>query len=801
MKGIGSATLKITTNSPEAQAYFNQGLRLLDDFWFFEAYRAFRECARLDPSAAMAYWGMARALANYPTAQTAEEQLIARAEALTARVSPHEQNYIRAAADLAAQNDKGYVREMQTAIKEYPGDLNAPAELAFFVMSGFDPDGRPTRGQRYAEALLRSILAAHPTNVAANHFWIHAVEGGSHPQDGLKSALLIAKLAPNSDHLIHMAGHVYFRLGDYEKARQAFLRSMRVSEAYFQNEHIPPQDDSNFEHNLSYLVADCAEEGRFKEALHWAEKLSRLPASPVWEASALNYAVPVGSTLLRLHLRYGDWQAAARDSTNDGVPDRRVDTPAEQYQEAWHEYARGMSALERSPPSVHQAEKDSTALEILMGKLEGQQAAEAGITAFWTGGAVRLLQIASSELQGQLDFAQGKNTRALKFLAKAVQEQRDLGYTEPPYYPRPVEETVGNVFLQMHAWQNARQAFRQDLQLRPNSGFALIGIAESYARQGRVSQAGQTFRAFLAAWRHADPSLPQVRAAKVWLAAHQETATRAQAQRQSGKQAVAPKTTQTPAVSKEQSGLRVIEPGRFPPLILRLKQAAESDPNSWTQALALAEALLGSNYNYSGLQFLLSVKTRFDNRREYRYILGLAYDFCYRYSEAITEFQTLPQNDPRFSRIPYLIGNCYLDRGNLKEAVVYFMKATALNPKEADYQVALGNMLRMEGHFVQAIPVLKNALRLKPNDPYISLHLAECEMGEHDFTKAEVILEGLISEQPQFQPARLELANVYDHCHDWAKARRQRRIAARLRPPKQYRNPLLGPVSSTTGPQ
>jgi tetratricopeptide (TPR) repeat protein len=801
MKGIGNASLKITTTSQAAQTYFNQGLRLLDDFWFFEAYRAFRECARLDPSAAMAYWGMARALANYPTMQSAEEQAIARAEALMGTISSHEQDYIRAAADLARQKDDGYVHEMRLIIRAYPRDLNAPAELAFFVMSGFDPDGRPTLGQLYAEALLRPILTAHPDDVAANHFWIHAVEAGADPQAGLKNALLIAKLAPNSDHLIHMAGHLYFRLGDYEKARQAFLQSMRVSEAYLKNERIPPQDDSNFEHNLSYLVADCAEEGRFDEALRWAEKLRRLPASPVWGASALNYAIPVGNTLLRLHLRYGDWQAAAHDSTNDGVPAWQLDGAAEEHEQAWHQFARGMAALQKAPAAVQQAAQNSTALEILIGKLEGEQATEPRIPAFWTGGAVRLLNIASSELQGRLDYAQGKNDQALKSLGKAVQEERDLGYTEPPYYSRPVEETVGNVFLQMHAWRQARQSFRQELQLRPRSGFALYGIAESYAQQGRVNQAAQAFRAFLAAWRYADPSLRRVRAAKAWLAAHPEIPAAIQGQRGASNELLAHRLTQTQPASRAQRGIGIIEQGKLPPAIQQLERAAESDPSSWKRALAFAESLLALNYNFSGLRFLISVKPRFDNRPEYRYILGLAYYFCYSYPEAIKEFEAFPQNDPRFSRVPYLIGNSYMAMSNLKEAIVYFRKAIALNPQDATYQVALAKMLRMEGHLAEAIPVLDQALSLKPGDPYVRLHLAECEMGERNFSKAQVILERLVSEQPQFQPARLALANVYDYSHEWTKARRQRQIAEHLQPPKQFRDTQIGPVASTTPPQ
>ena len=59
---IGDASLKITTDSAEAQTYFNQGLKLLHCFWDFEAYRAFKEAARQDPSAAMAYSGEFEAL-------------------------------------------------------------------------------------------------------------------------------------------------------------------------------------------------------------------------------------------------------------------------------------------------------------------------------------------------------------------------------------------------------------------------------------------------------------------------------------------------------------------------------------------------------------------------------------------------------------------------------------------------------------------------------------------------------------------------------------------------------------------
>ena len=56
---LGSYSYRITTNSAEAQRWFDQGLRLVYAFNHLEAQRAFREAARLDPACAMCYWGIA----------------------------------------------------------------------------------------------------------------------------------------------------------------------------------------------------------------------------------------------------------------------------------------------------------------------------------------------------------------------------------------------------------------------------------------------------------------------------------------------------------------------------------------------------------------------------------------------------------------------------------------------------------------------------------------------------------------------------------------------------------------------
>src|SRR5262245_44759976 len=64
--GLGDYHFPITTASAEAQAYFDQGIRLLYGFNHDEAARYFRRAAELDPQAPMPYWGVALSIGpNY----------------------------------------------------------------------------------------------------------------------------------------------------------------------------------------------------------------------------------------------------------------------------------------------------------------------------------------------------------------------------------------------------------------------------------------------------------------------------------------------------------------------------------------------------------------------------------------------------------------------------------------------------------------------------------------------------------------------------------------------------------------
>ncbi len=186
--GIGDSHLEITTKSAKAQAYFDQGFNLLHCFWDFEAYRAFKEAARLDPNAAMAYWGIAEAVANYPAMEDIKKAALEKAEALMEKASDHEQYYIRAQKLQQDEDDgaKDFRAEMEALIDKYPDDFDAKLILAIHLDYGYaKKDGRPEDQAIYARMLVQDVLATHPNSAAAHHYRIHILEASTHPQDAL----------------------------------------------------------------------------------------------------------------------------------------------------------------------------------------------------------------------------------------------------------------------------------------------------------------------------------------------------------------------------------------------------------------------------------------------------------------------------------------------------------------------------------------------------------------------------------------------------------------------------------------
>ena len=554
LTGIGNAHIRITA-TPEAQMWFDQGLNLLHDFWNYESERAFEQSVRVDPRCAMCYWGVCQAEQfTHSNSKFYSNQALAKAVSLKGHASKAERLYIEASAAAEAADNSGgeakgagdskEVRIYRKLVKQNPKDMQARIFLAEALSDGYDDDGQPRAGQKETLAILQGILKEDPDNSAANHYWIHAVEPGLHPEQALHSAEILGRLAPTSGHMVHMPGHIFYRVGDYARAKEAFSASMKADEAYMQAQHVQVDDDWNYVHNLMYAIANLMELGELNEATALSAKLkdargelenTLYPWSPRDAMSRLDPRLPVA-------LRSADWartlallkssdppatlpnlQFLARQLTQFAIGMQALDEhDMDRAEAASTQFDAGLWRIsqrlkDEADAKSNEKEKDKNKPDTGPGKMQVMPDASPKPL-------VSNLSIMSLELRAGLLVAKEQSADAKRLYAQAAQEEKELGYREPPAFIRPVGETEAAAFLAASDWADARAAYKQALVDRPHSGFPLYGIAVASERAGDAKAASAEYADFLSSWKSADSDLPQLAHARAYLAAHSAVA-------------------------------------------------------------------------------------------------------------------------------------------------------------------------------------------------------------------------------------------------------------------------------------
>jgi hypothetical protein len=550
LTGIGNAHIRITA-TPEAQMWFDQGLNLLHDFWDYESVRAFEQSVRVDPQCAMCYWGIYQAEKfRHSNSKYYADQALNKAVSLKGHASKSERLYIDAS--VAAEADEKSEKEDKKAgdskevqlyrklVKQDPKDMQARIFLAEAVGDGYDDNDQPRAGQTEALAIFQAILKEDPENSAANHYWIHAVEASQHPEQALHSAEILGRLAPTSGHMVHMPGHIFYRTGDYARAKESFAASMRADEQYMQAQHVQVDDDWNYVHNLMYAIANLMEAGELSEATALSGKAREArgqlentlyPWSPRDAMSRLDPRLPVA-------LRAADWATVLELLKSVDAP---AALPNLQFLAGQlTQFALGMQALDAH--DLSRAEAVSAQFDADLWRLSNRLKDEADAKSkeknkdekkpdaappklqlmpdAMPKPLLSNLSIMSLELRAGLLLAKKQNEEAKKLYVRAARKEKALGYHEPPAYVRPVGETEAAAYMTASDWAAAKAAYEEALVERPRSGFPLFGIAKASEQAGDTTAAATEYAEFLAAWKSADSGLPQLAHARDYLAAH-----------------------------------------------------------------------------------------------------------------------------------------------------------------------------------------------------------------------------------------------------------------------------------------
>lgn len=499
---LGTITYPVTTTSPLAQSYFDQGLRLAYGFNHAEARRAFRKAQQIDPTCALCFWGEALVLGpniNAPMDAGAVGPALAAmaaAERLAGNARPHERALVEAlsrrysadgTADRAAL-DKAYADAMVDVARRYPDDTEIAVLTAEALMDlspwdywqagGTEPKGRTAEIVRMLEA----VMARNPDHIGAIHYYIHMVEASDRPERAVAGADRLASFDLGAGHLVHMPSHIYYRIGRYLDSLEANRRAVATDEAYLESigtAGIYPS--AYYPHNIHFLLVSAQMAGDGPTAVSAAEKLRATVTEEA--ARTIPWVQPIMAAPYFAHAQFSAPETVmAVPAPDDEFPFVKA---------MWH-YARGVALAAAGDTAGAAREADAISALRKAPGIEGLESA--GVP------APAVLDISRHVVDARTAQARGDLEGAIaEFGAAAALEER-LPYMEPPFWYYPVQQSLGAALLRAGRIDEAGQAFAASLNRSRNNGWALYGMMRVHEARGEADAAKQAAATLERAW-------------------------------------------------------------------------------------------------------------------------------------------------------------------------------------------------------------------------------------------------------------------------------------------------------------
>jgi tetratricopeptide (TPR) repeat protein len=507
--GLGELHHPVSTKNPQAQQFFDQGLRFIYAFNHDEAARSFQHAAELDSKLAMAYWGVAEAVGpNYndpadPDRYKQAHEAVQKAVDLSAGASPSDQAYIQALAKRFPEDPKSDLRKaaedyrdaMRQVVSEFPDDLDA---ATLFAEAGMNlhpwglwhVDGTPEAGTDEIVSTLESVMKRDPDHLGAIHYYIHAVEASPTPERALAGANKLAALAPGAGHIVHMPAHVYIRTGDYEAAVKINEQAAAVDRAYIKAtgaQGIYPM--MYYSHNLHFIAMCAAMNGNYAESRKNADLLTANVGPHVKEVPPLEGFMTIP---MAVEVRFHHWNEILKMPQ----PDAALKTATV----FWH-FGRGMALAGTGKVTEAEAEYK------IVAAAEAATPPDVIFQMPINNKAKDIMKIATDVLGARIAVAKKDNGGAIVMLRDAVAIQDTLKYGEPPDWFFPVREALGAALLLNGDSVGAEKVFREDLERNPRNPRSLWGLHQALLQQKREYDAGFVQKEFEASWKSGTQAL------------------------------------------------------------------------------------------------------------------------------------------------------------------------------------------------------------------------------------------------------------------------------------------------------
>jgi len=519
---LGSHSRTISTDSPEAQRWFDLGLNWCFAFNKSEGVKCFRKALEFDPECVMAHWGIAYGCgpfynmtwrdhgeeeANTATSTAYEHIQIARA--LTHRATKLENWLVETLARRVQKPhfvqpeefdrwDDDYAAELRRVYHQYRDDHDLAALLVEALITRTPrrlwdvKTGLPAKNSDVIEALEvceRAIgvadgegLKKHPAIV---HLHIHILEMSNEPERAASSAVALGTMCPDAGHMNHMPGHVYVLCGEYEKARIASASAIAANDKYLAYAGVLTPYTTACAHDLLLMMHACMFMGRYADSIAAANKLRGMLTKEVLSVKGRpRFSMSLeGYYSMSVHVlvRFGRWQEIIDAPLPDDPDLYLVST-------AMYHYAKGIACA--SLKLFDDAEQERQLFHDSLKGVPPQRKV-------FNNSARSILSVGEKMLDGELEYHKGNHEIGYRHLREAVDRDDNLEYIEPWAWMHPPRHALAALLAEQGHYGEAEEVCRDDLGLsgriqrcaqHPDNVWALRGLAECLQQRGEVEE-------------------------------------------------------------------------------------------------------------------------------------------------------------------------------------------------------------------------------------------------------------------------------------------------------------------------
>src|SRR6266446_9859174 len=479
---IGSVHF-LTSCSKAAQPGFNRAVALLHSFQYEQSRQAFNEVGALDPSCAMAQWGVAMSHYHglWRNSDTSAGRLALRKAqqiaASNAATTSREKAYIDALAEVYAEGgedttayDRAFEKKMGELQTAYPEDTEAAIFHAITLYIVAPKTDKTFANQRRCGEILEPIFPKQPNHPGIAHYIIHCYDNPVLAEKGLTAARMYAKIAPVSAHANHMPSHLFTRVGSWDESIASNLRSAQLAAAAEPASSNGEARDQRL-HAMDYLEYAYLQSGQVKQAKAVLAEMNALP--PV-AGLTLTGDYALAAVPARASVELGNWeQASALKAREGAVPWAEAIT--------WAAIGEG-SARSGNLDRAAKAEQTLAALRDATSKQNN---------VYWA----NQIEVQKREVSAWLAEKAGNKSDAVSKMRSAVEleESMDKNAVTPGAFT-PAREMLAELFLLENHPQESLAEYEAVLKVAPNRFNAVYGAAQAAEASGNGAVAKHYFQ-------------------------------------------------------------------------------------------------------------------------------------------------------------------------------------------------------------------------------------------------------------------------------------------------------------------